>query len=73
MKSFKEFRRYGADRKLKGINPITLKVDLDLESADPVHGFRFLGSAHRLTERDIWVKLTINSSKGSEASERTQN
>ena len=27
------------DRKLKGVNPMTLKVDLDLESADPVYGF----------------------------------
>ena len=29
-------------------------------------------SAHRLTERDIWAKLTINRSKGSEDIERTQ-
>ena len=43
---------------------MTLKVDLDLESADPVHGF--------CTERDIWAKLTINRSKGSEDIERTQ-
>ena len=47
---------------------MTLKVDLDLESAA-----RFMGSAHRLTEREIWVKLTINRSKGSEDIERTQN
>ena len=47
---------------------MTLKVDLDLESADP-----FMGSAHRLTKRDIWVELTINRSKGSEDIERTQN
>ena len=53
------------DRKLKGV---TLKVDFDLVSADPV-----MGSAHRLAERDIWVKLTINRSKGSEDIERTQN
>ena len=46
---------------------MTLKVDLDHESADPVHG-----SARRLTERDIWMKLTINRSKGSEDIERTQ-
>ena len=38
-KSFKGFRKYGADRKSKGVNPMTLKVDLDLESADPAHGF----------------------------------
>ena len=24
---------------LKGVNPMTLKVDFDLESADPLHGF----------------------------------
>ena len=35
-KSFKGFGRYGADRKLKGVNPMTMKVDL--ESVDPVHG-----------------------------------
>ena len=33
---------------------------------------RFIGSVHRLTERDIWVKLTINCSKGSNDIERTQ-
>ena len=33
--------------KLKGVNPMTLKVDLDLESADPFQGFC-------LTERNIW-------------------
>ena len=29
------------DRKLKGVNPMALKVDIDvdLKSADPVHGF----------------------------------
>ena len=32
-----------------------------------------MGPEHRLTERDIWVKLTINSSKGLEDIERTQN
>ena len=48
-------------RKLKGINPMTLKVDLEFESA------------HHRTESDIWVKLTINRSKGSEDIERTQN
>ena len=51
---------------------VTLKVgkthDLYLESADPV-----MGSAHCLTERDIWMKLTINHSKGSEDIEWTQN
>ena len=31
-----------------------------------------MGSAHSLTERDIWVKLTINRSKGSEDIERTE-
>ena len=46
---------------------MTLETDLDLEYADPVHG-----TAHRLTERDIWVKLTINRSKGSEDIERTK-
>ena len=56
------------DRKLKGVNPMTLKVDLDLSLQT-----RFMGSAHRLTERDIWVKITINRSKGSEDIERTQN
>ena len=68
MKSDKKRQRVqdGADRKLKGVNPMTLKVDL--ESADPVHG-----SACRLTERGIWVKFTINRSKGSEDIERTQN
>ena len=30
---------YGADRNLKGVNPMTLKVDLDLESAESVNGF----------------------------------
>ena len=25
--------------KLKGVNPMTVEVDLDIESADPVHGF----------------------------------
>ena len=33
----------------------------------------FMGSAHCLTERDIWVKLTINHSEGSEDIEWTQN
>ena len=33
----------------------------------------FVGSAHRLTEEEIWVKLTINRSKGSEDIERAQN
>ena len=55
----------------RGVNPMTLKVDIDLESADPVHGYP--GSAHCLTERDIWVKLPINRSKGSEDIERAQN
>ena len=31
-----EFRSYGTNRKLKGVNPMTLEVDLDFESADPV-------------------------------------
>ena len=43
--------------KLKGVNPMILKVDLDHESAD-----LFIGSAHRLTERVICLKLTINRS-----------
>ena len=34
---------------------------------------RFMGSAHCPTVTDIWVKLTINRSKGSENIERTQN
>ena len=50
---------------------MTLKVDIDLESADPVHGYP--GSAHCLTERDIWVELAINRSTGSEDIERAQN
>ena len=32
-----------------------------------------MGSEHRLIERDILVKLSINFSKGSEHIERTQN
>ena len=47
---------------------MTLKVDLALSMRT-----RFMGSAHRLTERDGWVKLTINRSKGSDIIERTQN
>ena len=35
---------YGAGRKLKGVNPMTLKCDFDLESVDPVH--RFCTSSH---------------------------
>ena len=53
---------------MKGVYPMTLKVDLDIESAD-----QFMGSAHRPTEWAFWVKLTINRSKGSEDNERTQN
>ena len=47
---------------------MTLIVDLDRESADPD-----IGSAHRLTEMVIWLKLTINRSNGSEDFERIQN
>ena len=36
---FNESRSNGSGDKLKWVNPMTLKVDLELESADAVHGF----------------------------------
>ena len=42
------------------VNPMTLKFDLDLY----LHS-RVMGSAHHLTERNIWVNFNENRSKGS--------
>ena len=48
------------------INPMTL-------NCDPSQHSRVMGSAHRLTVRNIWVKFNENRLKGSRDSERTQN
>ena len=47
-------------------NPMTLKCDFTLHSLG-------MGSAHKLTERKIWVKFNEIHPKGSENMERTQN
>ena len=47
---------------------MTLKIDLDLESADPEYGFCTL-----LTERNFWVNFILNRSKGSGDFKGTQN
>ena len=41
------------------VNHMTLKCDLDIESAYVT----FDGSTYRLTERNLWVKLNENRSK----------
>ena len=68
MKIDQRVQEMWSEKEIDGVNPMTLKVDLDLESADPD-----MGSAHRLTERIIWFKLTINRLNGSEDIKRIQN
>ena len=50
-------------------NPIASKRNLDIEWACNW----VTRSAHRLTERNSWVKFNENNTKGSEDMERTQN
>ena len=52
----------------KRVNHMTLKVTLTLSLRS-----RVIGSAHGLTERNIWVKLNKNRLKGSGGKERTGN
>ena len=39
MKIVQRVQEIRRGQELEGVNPMTLKVDIDLDSADPVHGF----------------------------------